>query len=264
MLPVYEAVDLLEVLPKEAGRNMPWVILADTPAGLQKYVVKLYTSNQIEKQYLTNEVICNALARDFELQTPTAALINFPANFELSLSPYEQLQFINADPRLKFASKAIENPTSFVNNLPRKLISKRISIDTLYAFDNLIRNKDRGAMRTNLVLSTKTAYLIDHELALTENEIMINNFNDLKLNNQSTIYHSFYPYLKRADRKSRMQFFGDFEYYITECRFNSLQPYFQQLRNEGFNPHEEIILNWLNLIMENYVKFAGMLKASIN
>jgi len=47
------------------------------------------------------------------------------------------------------------------------------------------------------------------------------------------------------------------------ANFNHLNPYFQQLNNEGISSYQTEILAWLNQVKQNSVTFEGLLKASL-
>ncbi len=166
VLPIYEAIEIIDFIPENSGHTKPWVILANTPEGLKPFVVKLYTIEQVDNSYcVNNEVICNILASEFELKVPKCALIIIPDEITMNLNAEQQLQLYNADPRPKFATEYISNVNSALINLEKKHYKNRISMEMLYAFDNLIRNGDRGHPKTNLLLTSESAYVIDHELA---------------------------------------------------------------------------------------------------
>lgn len=48
MIPVYKAIEVVEVISEKAGHNKPWVVNANTPDGLTSFVVKLYSTIQVE------------------------------------------------------------------------------------------------------------------------------------------------------------------------------------------------------------------------
>jgi len=157
----------------------------------------------------------------------------------------------------------IENKVSYISGLKKSQILKRISIDTLYAFDNMIRNADRGQQKTNLLITPQTAFLIDHEFVLNKREISGINFNSFHIDDKFTRYHIFYNFLKNSRRKTKAEYFGEFSEYLRYANFNHLNPYFKQLNNEGISSYETEILAWLNQVKQNSVTFEGLLKASL-
>ena len=172
-LPIYEAIEVVDIINENAGHTKPWVVLANTSEGLKSFVVKLYTPSQVDQFHcVTKEIACNLLAGEFDLNVPKCALIEIPDHLAFRLPMSAQVQLGDADQRLKFATQLLDNVTNAIHGLPKMHFKKRISMDTLYAFDNLIRNQDRGHYKTNLLLSATDAYLIDHELTLSVPDIV--------------------------------------------------------------------------------------------
>jgi hypothetical protein len=264
MLPIYEAIDLVHVIPENSGHTKPWVVLVNTPQGLASYVTKLYTPAQVNRFHcVTKEVICNVLARDFELRVPDCALIDVPEEFVLRLAPEHQQQFSLADPRLKFGSLKIDNVNSAISGLPKQSFSNRIDMATLFAFDNLIRNCDRGHPKTNLLIGSKEAYLIDHEMTLREADIDNINLDTHQIEDQFTRFHLFYPYLKKTRGENRRNLFNEFEEYLRLLNINALNPYFRQLTLAGFTDYSALICGWIEQVKQKSTIFVGKLRGSL-
>lgn len=108
MLPLYQAYQFQKIIEK-GGRTKPWVILVNEGDELVPYVVKMFTAQLVhERDSVTNEVLGNILAREFDLQTPQAAFIEMGIDFyrtinnDLALGMYDF-----ADRRVKFATRLI-------------------------------------------------------------------------------------------------------------------------------------------------------------
>lgn len=264
MLPIYEAIDVIDIINEKVGHTKPWVVLANTPDGLASFVVKMYNDNQVDHLHcVTKEIICNVLAKEFDFCVPDCAFINIPNDLTFKLPADAQQQFDNADYRLKFATIQLKNVNNALNTLSKNEFSKRIDLDTLYAFDNLVRNCDRGNPKANLLLSSTDAFLIDHELTLGRNDITNQNFDNLILDDRFSRYHLFYAYLKNAQFKTRESYFDDFSNYLHMLNTRTLNPYFQQLRNEGFSDYSLPILSWLEQCKEKNTIFVNLLKGSL-
>jgi len=263
-LPIYEAIEVVDIINENAGHTKPWVVLANTSEGLKSFVVKLYTPSQVDQFHcVTKEIACNLLAGEFDLNVPKCALIEIPDHLAFRLPMSAQVQLGDADQRLKFATQLLDNVTNAIHGLPKMHFKKRISMDTLYAFDNLIRNQDRGHYKTNLLLSATDAYLIDHELTLSVPDIVNINLNTLQLEDKFTKYHLFYPYLKNARWKNKQNFFNEFELYLNGLNIKKLTPYFRQLVNEGFIDYSEPVSNWLEQVKQNGTIFVNQMKGSL-
>ena len=48
MLPIYEAIDVKEIINETVGHTKPWVVLATTTHGLKPFVVKLYSTAKVD------------------------------------------------------------------------------------------------------------------------------------------------------------------------------------------------------------------------
>lgn len=263
MLPIYEVIEIIEVIDEKSGRTKPWVVVVNTPEGLKTYVVKLFTTAQINSFCLNNEVICNFLATEFELPVPKCVLLNIPEETTMKLEPEHQQQYYNADPRPKFATELISDVNSAISGLPKSVYKNRIEIDTTYGFDNLIRNYDRGQIKTNLLISTESAYLIDHELAFNPKYIANIKINCFCIEDNFSKYHLFYSYLKKSTLKSKSRYFEEFEFCLNGLNINKLNEYFHFLENEGFPKNQSEIVAWLTQVKQNIRKFVELLRISI-
>lgn len=264
MLPIYEAIDFIGVIGENVGHTKPWIVLANTPQGLTSFVVKLYSSAQVEQFHcVSKEIFCNLLAHEFDLLAPSCALIDIPENISLKAPPDAQQQFDSADHRLKFATVYLKNVKTALPELSKTAFKSRISLDTLYAFDNLIRNSDRGHPKANLLIGSKAAYLIDHELTLATKDIANIALNTLQLEDRFTKYHLLYSFLKKAKGPTKRNFFNDFSFYLNDLSMNRFTPYFNQLVNEGFSDYSQPICEWVNQVKENCNTFVNLLRGSV-
>lgn len=262
MIPIYDFVQTLDVpIPSEVGHTRPWKIFATKGSEIKEFVVKLYTPEQVNRFCLCNEIICNVLAKEFELKRPEMGLINIPD--DVNIAPEFQEILMRADHRLKFATEVVENNRQFSVGLNKSFVKKRITIEMLYAFDNLIKNADRGQHKSNLLMTSNDAYLIDHELALQNRDININDVNILEIEQKFTHDHIFYSYLKSTKKSEKLHLFDEFELYLRTLKINCLEPYYSQLNAEGFAINRTEVLNWLYLIQQNTVRFVNNLKISI-
>ena len=264
MLPKYEAIDFVDVLPENVGHTKPWVVMANTPYGLTPFVTKLYNTPQVDNFHrVTKEIVSNILAQQFDLSVPTCALIEISPDIIANLPPDAQLQYDDADPRPKFATVQISNASNAFPEMSKLQYQKRIQLDTLYAFDNLIRNHDRGTKKTNLLINPSDAFLIDHELTFCEQDIVDIDITQVQLEDRFTKHHLFFRYLKRSHKQFRQNFFNEFSLYLNNISTIALAPYFNQLVNEGFNDYSQPIINWLAHVRQNSNTFVDKLKGSL-
>lgn len=262
MLPVYEAIDIVKVINKNVGHTQPWVVLTRTPQGLETYIVKLYTPYDIQRHNpVTAEVISNVLAQEFALNAPRAAFIDIPEALLFNKPNEWQVQFENVDKRLKFASLQVQGNQA-ITGLSKSVYKDKIEIDMLYAFDNLIKNGDRGTLKTNLLVGKKV-WLIDHEMAFGINDLNLFALESGAIDEKFTKHHLFYSFLKKSNIKTKTHYFDEFSEYLRMLNVNKLDSYFKQLSNLGYATNEQQIRNWLEKVKQNSATFVNCLKASI-
>lgn len=263
MLPVYDAIQLKNVIPEQSGHNKPWVVFANTETGLESFVVKLFDeATDHINHFITNEVISSILATEFDFPTPKPVLINLDESFTLYCSQDEidQLERTNGKPQ--FATKMIESAPIANINLPKRIYQKVAVLDSVYAFDNLIRNEDRSPFKPNMLLKKDELFLIDHEYAFSN--IDFTDINNITLQDKYTKHHFFYKHLKRARMQTKSNYFEDFSFYMRSLNLNRLDPYFNQLEQLGVNTNRIAITKWLTLVKNNLPIFVSKLKASLN
>ena len=107
------------------------------------------------------------------------------------------------------------------------------------------------------------AYLIDHELALKSEDIVDIDLNTIQLEDRFTKYHLFYPFLKKAYKPTKQNYFNDFIYYLQSLSLIRFNPYFDQLVKEGFIDYSQPFCNWINQVQENSNTFVNKLRGSL-
>jgi hypothetical protein len=267
VLPVYRATSFRRLIDK-GGRTIPWLVLVDVDGSQAPYVVKVFDTPLIEnRDSVTNEVLGNVLAKEFNLEVPSAALIEFDEEFRMTIrDPYALELLEQRDDRLKFGCQFIEN--CFLLHpgvLSEQELGEIPEVETIFAFDNLIRNRDRNNGKPNLLLQKKNnIILIDHELGFEVTEKTTLEITDRNWDSRFYEYHVFYAHLAAGKPADKLQYFGEFEEYLRTLNINSLSPYIQQLRNHGYKTDkQDIILNYLRTAKMNYSNFANILRSVI-
>jgi hypothetical protein len=266
MLPVYNAISFQRVLEK-GGRTKPWLVLVDTGQRVEPYVVKLFTKELIgEKDSVANEVIGNILAKEFQLPVPDAALIEMDANFISTITDPALLEVLQQkDERLKFGSVQLEGIYRFDPATSLGEVRRMIEIDSVFAFDNLIRNPDRNFLKPNILVRSKEAYLIDHELGFEITPESVGELDNWQWSQRYFRHHIFYDYLRESGHSQKMDYFTEFHGCLRLLNINSLKPYFQQLAQCGFPVHKHgVILNYLFEIKEKSSNFVDLLRGLIS
>ena len=256
-LPILKATSFNHII-RLGGHSKPWIV--STPNG--SYVTKLYKTIDLEaRNKMTAEVLGNLLAKEFDLNVPEAAIIEFDDNFRMSLGMEEEEILSTLDERSKFGSLYL-NESYLYSPLTDYPTKELIAMDTLYAFDYFICNRDRTQLKPNLLIKDNETILIDHEMALEINEGTITNYNQDKWDSRYK-YHLFYEKLKSSTLEEKELYFTDFLFYLQELRWNKFEDIFVQLQDLGFEPQKEILKTYFNTICQSPDKFVKILKNSI-
>lgn len=260
MLPEYEAISFLKVIEK-GGHTKPWVVIVQTPEGPKPYVVKLYTTLQIEsRNSVTAEVVGNILASEFDLSAPPAALIHFSQDFIMKLGAEQQRILEQRDDRIKFGSLVIEGQYRFEPGITGSKLSKYVELDTLFAFDNFIRNGDRGSHKPNLLLTRDKGWVIDHEMALDISPSTIDDMMAGRWEDKFGLHHISHSYLKNSSKKQKLGYFNTFEEYLKTVNLATLGPYFEQLARNGHETNQANVMLYLRSVKTNLATFVTLLR----
>lgn len=273
MLPVYKATKFIQIL-ELGGHTKPWLIEVEVENSAKMYVIKVYSTQQIEsRNCVTAEVIGNILAQSFDLFAPNAALIDISdTDFQMSLSPNAHflLESNKIDERIKFGTEYIPDCRKADIDIPKEIYENSLELDTLYAFDNFIRNEDRGQSKTNLLIHNETQeiWLIDHEFALQDiNEEnlpkMLQDIENQQWRATFTRYHFAYFFLKNENKNVKSQYFRTFLEYLRYLELSKLKSYFRQLESYDYDTESESILEYLTFIKNNPTLFLNILQQSL-
>lgn len=259
-LPIYEAVSFQKILDK-GGHSKPWVILVDMKGSPHPYVVKLYKTIDIEaRNKMTAEVLGNLLAREFGLNVPDAAIINFSDEFRMHLNAECEELLSVLDDRPKFGTEFIEAAFLYNQGFTRKETQDVINPSTLYAFDYFICNRDRNLHKPNLLIKQGQSFLIDHEMALELDENTNRNFEQKQWDTRYQ-HHLFHHFISKHKNKSNL--FDEFLFYLESINFKKFESYFNQLEELGFNTNKENILSYWQSVQKKSSIFAHILLSSI-
>lgn len=239
---ILEAIQFNKVFT-QGGRTQPWLIQVSVEGERSPYVVKLFSTDEVDNEHtVAREVLGSVLATEFDLSTPEPALVHFSKAFidTLPVDIRDILYF--KDDRLKFATSYCENTILLKNDLPSPQINKFIhDIPTIYAFDTLINNKDRGNYKTNILISNNTSdyYVFDHERAFKHiekliSEISTNTFTETLQN------HVLHKYLCKKRNKHKL--FDTFLEYFRILNVDILDEYNDFLGAHGLDSNDLIHL----------------------
>lgn len=265
MLPIYKAISFIKIIEK-GGRTRPWLVLVDTGGGVIPYVVKMFTTQLIQsRNSVCNEVLGNVLAQEFSLPVPKAALIEMDQSFQSTINDPEAFEiFQQVDERIKFGTEQIEGNFLFSPVLTKRQAARMIELDSLFAFDNLIRNRDRNNAKPNLLVKGNSAYLIDHELGFEIDNQTLAEYNNGIWHDNFYRFHIFYNYLKNSRKLTKISYFEEFREYLNYLNIKGLDPIFNQLSALGYDTRFKSVLEeYLQEMKKNSSNFVNLLKMII-
>lgn len=254
---IYEAISFQNIVDS-GGSTYPWrVMVVDEKKQQREFLAKMFTERQLSQQHaIAKELFGNVLAREFDLPTPEAGLINFSDIFiEHQLNKDEKDKLLQKHKGLKFGCEwangmQIADP----NNLKSHL--KEYDLATIFAFDNFVLNLDRGGYRNkpNLLINDDNFLLIDHEqlfyfsddVNAFHNAVITDFKNDVW--NYQAEKHLFYPSLKSLSSKAKIDIFDTFWHYLKDLNVNVLD------ETASFLTKHNISIGNYNLIKEYMIE----------
>lgn len=264
MFPIYQARKLLKVIDIQHGHTQPWVVLCEGKDGWEEFVVKIFTEEHLlQKPRVHGEFVGSWLAGEFDLLTPLVAWIEMDHHFINSLPPRLEAQIDLYDDRLKFGSKILKSFQHFPKGFKRMDFFNLIPIDRLFAFDNFIRNSDRGSFKPNLLLTNSDAYLIDHEFSLDLDQHTIQELKDSIWPGKFSTTHIAYPFLAKGNRMEKANYFDDFGEYLRALSLERLQSVLNEVENQGYKANTGMIMDYFRYVKTNPLIFTNLLKGMI-
>lgn len=264
MLKILEAIQFNSVFTK-GGRTEPWLIQVMVDGERAPYVVKLFTTDDVDHDNtVAREVFGSVLATEFDLPVPRPALVNFSRDFVRTLPDDVREILYQRDDRLKFASAFCENTSLLLPELPVGQIKKIISdATTIYAFDTLINNKDRGNYKTNILISNESDsyFIIDHERAFKNMGRLLADINSNQFSDTLQL-HVLHHYL--SNKKDKSSLFAEFHEFLKVLNINKLDSYNSFLRKYNLG-HNDIVLikSYLSALKQKSGWFVNILLNSI-
>jgi hypothetical protein len=264
MLPVYKVTSFIKVLEK-GGRTKPWVVTVDVGGEIRQFVLKFFDEEAEDKRgHVVNEVLGYALAKQFDLPIPQAALIECDPIFIQKVPHHLIERYEERDKRIKFGIEYVKDSILYDPWAKRNVISRRIkNADTIFAFDNLIRNRDRNHGKPNLLLHSDGYSLIDHEMGFEKLEEGMVNLANRSYDSRFASNHIFYQHLKNAKQKTKNEYFEMFREYLNYLSVNELDSFMQQLKEHGYTFNQNLIRTYLTEVKRQSAAFVTNLKAAI-
>lgn len=271
---IYDAIAFDKKI-ESGGSTYPWIVtVLNHKKQPIKYVVKLFTERQMVQQNpIAKEVFGNILAKEFELYVPEIALVNFGDDFCQTLSLENIKTLNNKHNGLKFGSEYIDSAAIVNISNQKNAFWKSYDIGSIFAFDSLIGNLDRGGARNkpNLLIKNEDFILIDHEQIFTfaddeniYNDAIITDFRkgSWRYNAQQ---HLFFPFLKSLKNSEKENIFDTFHEHLSHLNFNLLDNSINFLiENNLPMGNYPLIKNYLAEIKNDSGRFINLLKQSIS
>ncbi len=265
MLPIYDDITFLELLEK-GGRNKPWLIRALINDTYEEYVLKLFSQEaELDHSYTAAEVFGSVLAAEFDLSTPEVALFELNHDNVFSFPPDQQAEIEEKGFGIKFGCKYYRGSLAYSSQIHKDQIKKRVGIDTLFAFDQLINNVDRQHHKPNVLYRDEGVMLIDHELGFRNMKEAQTNIMNSNPGNPLIHGHICFEMLKRANNSSKQAYFQTFEELLRTLDTDILDPFHQQLQD--FDVHSGNfgeIKSFLEFAKANHGLFIRVLKSAIS
>lgn len=261
MIPLYRALTFEQVIEK-GGRNKPWIVSVETPVGIEPYVVKLFSEQDIQNQNaLCKEVYGATFARELDLNTPHFCLVEFSKNFYESLSDNLKEIYNKKHNRYAFGSKYLEGAPTYSASLHFNDLSN-YDIETIYGFDVTIRNVDRRLGKPNILFYEKEAHLIDHEHSLT---ILPEDTPEKLLGIYPYNRHIFHSILKKRMKRARVKpSFDTFMELFRYSRTDGIIENAEVLEGLGYETHDSLVIeSYLNKLRAERDMLLLRLKGSL-
>lgn len=269
---IFDAIEFVQEI-ESGGSTYPWVIkVVNENSQPVPFVVKLFTDKQMESQHpIAKEIMGNVLASEFGLTTPNFALINFTDLFIETLPETYRIKLRGKHQGLKFGCEFQEDAI-IVNINNQKAFWKTYEIGSIFAFDNLVMNLDRGGLRNkpNLLINKDDFILIDHEQVFPfandenyYNNLVINQFQE-EIWNYDVQHHLFYPYLKTMRANEKDGLFDTFHEHLRFLNIRALDNTMQTLQDHNISVgNYQLIRDYLLAIKTQSSSFIKLLKYSI-
>lgn len=268
MLPIYRAMAVNKEAI-ESGSTKPCLMTVQDEDGkiVGDYVVKVFKLKNIQQGSNTNkEVYGSILATEFDLKVPKFALIIVDQFLIDQLNQSEKYKGFNLIAGTYFGSEYIDNALNYSSDL--KLDFTEWELETIFAFDVMIRNVDRRKKKPNLFIKDQELYLIDHELSLCITEALLNGdiFDEINRywafveNEPNNRKHLFLEELRRRNKETPLEF-DTFSEYLHRLSTRGINTVGLQLEQNGLDISDlKNILAYLTNIKANRAKFVILLK----
>lgn len=263
-LQLFTAIEIKEE-PLAGGTTLPLLCIAENS---KTYVLKLFGKNHAKQRCYTGaEVYANYIAGAFELNKPDAVFIKIPdklIKLYKATSPELHKLLLQKDyKRPCFATEYLGDLPIFSPALHRRLIETH-DIETIYAFDTFILNEDRKTIKPNILKTTDSYCLIDHDKAFGSVNYALGEYNNNRLCPFHK-YHLFYKMLKsRAKKEGAENMFNTFSMYLNMLNIGNLNILNEQLEEFGYEINDCVAWKqYIYEIKQNHINFVKTIRGSL-
>lgn len=260
LIPIYSAVSFVDVI-NENNTTKPWVVYAKDPSGVTDVlVVKRFTARDMSQlNYVGKEVLALPIAECFELSCLKPLLVDLTDDFLETVPDNLKVNLSSYGAGLKFATKLQRGYNEFSGALPESYFEE-YDIETIFAFDALIRNTDRRLAKPNILLARKDYLLIDHERSLDIQHPFAFYQEVGKYSFLRQLKHVFFEFLYKKNQDTPVQF-DTFKEYLRNLDEGCLDAYIRELESAGFNMEDGLLIReYLCEAKRNCENFTNLLK----
>jgi len=146
-----------------SGRTVPVAMWCRDSVALQscQYMVKLWSSVELQTRSLARELFAALLAAVLRLQVPKAAVVEISANLHRSVPNPELGKRLRSSIGANFGSEIV-TPAVIYRSLDQNHIEQAVDV---FAFDMLLQNPDRRRDKPNMFQNGNGLIVFDHEMA---------------------------------------------------------------------------------------------------
>jgi len=254
---IYQAKEFRKLLP--SGSTNPWQIIGEKGGENFELVVKNFRPDTLHQRPVFKELFCAVLARELGLSVPDFGLIDCSPQF-YKLLPVSAYKAGDNDKSLRFCTKLMDGCTTYSDATKARVIHQD-DMESIFAFDILIWNLDRIAIKPNILIGKQKYYLIDHELSLTGLTDFVTHTEDIQkfmifANGRST--HLFCKSLQSFKDVE----FATFQEMLQRLDFRNIDTQVNEMVELGVNIEDYTFVRpYLMAAKQNVAKFIPILKA---
>lgn len=247
------------------GSTRPKLVTALVNGERNLYVLKVFKLEpKNEVNYLLSELVCNQLAKCFDLPVPEPCLLKLSSIIENedSVKAIKERMEMSGD-QYHFATKYDPDAAEYIDGFLSGQLEDWDAA-SVWAFDHFVFNVDRRLTKTNLLVRNNTPLLIDHDSALFAGRGIVEIIRQGNMTpfyvprlNEEHIFHSF-----MTDKRKRADDCLDtFEMYFNAISITEIENILSEIENLDVKQIRlNLVLEYLRALLSNKSAFLKMLK----